>query len=171
MNKKKSYFLFSLLAVSVLFPFSVARAVCPVCTIFVGLGLGLSRWLGIDDAISGVWLGGLIISFVFWTLERLEKRQIRFRFRSAIVTLLFYLFTLVPLFLTKVVAKIYDPSCGINHLLLGITIGSPVFLGAVKFNEFLKKKNNDKVYFPYQKVVIPLLFLLTASLIVYLNLC
>lgn len=34
-----------------------AQAVCPVCTVAVGTGVGLSRWLGVDDTITGLWLG------------------------------------------------------------------------------------------------------------------
>ena len=37
----------------------VAHAVCPVCTVAVGAGLGLAEWLGIDDSISGLWIGAL----------------------------------------------------------------------------------------------------------------
>ena len=43
-----------------------ALAVCPVCTIAVGVGLGISRWLGIDDTVTGVWVGGLIVSSGLW---------------------------------------------------------------------------------------------------------
>ncbi len=31
---------------------------CPVCSISIGVGVGLCRYLGIDDLISGVWIGG-----------------------------------------------------------------------------------------------------------------
>ena len=34
-----------------------AKAICPVCTVAVGAGIGLSRWLGIDDSITGLWIG------------------------------------------------------------------------------------------------------------------
>jgi len=34
-----------------------AIAVCPVCTLAVGVGLGLSRWLKIDDLILESGLG------------------------------------------------------------------------------------------------------------------
>ena len=40
-----------------------ALALCPVCAIAVGAGIGVSRWLGVDDTITGVWVGGLIVSF------------------------------------------------------------------------------------------------------------
>jgi hypothetical protein len=34
--------------------------VCPVCTIAVAGGVGLCRYLGIDDLISGSWIGALL---------------------------------------------------------------------------------------------------------------
>ncbi len=35
-----------------------AQAICPICTIAVGAGVGFSRYLGIDDTIAGLWIGG-----------------------------------------------------------------------------------------------------------------
>jgi hypothetical protein len=39
--------------------------VCPVCTIAVAGGVGLCRYLGIDDLISGAWIGALLFSLFF----------------------------------------------------------------------------------------------------------
>ncbi|MBU2577676.1 hypothetical protein KKA69_02480 [Patescibacteria group bacterium] len=47
-------------------PVFQVEAVYPVCTITVGAGLGISRWLGIDDSIPGLWIGGLILSSGLW---------------------------------------------------------------------------------------------------------
>lgn len=55
-----------------------AYAICPICTIAVGAGVGLSRWLGVDDTISGIWIGGLAISSIWWTINWLNSKHIRF---------------------------------------------------------------------------------------------
>ncbi len=59
---------------------------CPVCTIAVGAGIGLSRWLGVDDLISGLWIGGLIVSLIGMTILWLNKKNLKNNFlRLAII--------------------------------------------------------------------------------------
>lgn len=52
-------------------------AICPVCTVAVGTDVGLCRWLGIDDVLSGIWIGGLIISMI-----GLRKNKPAFKYPS-----------------------------------------------------------------------------------------
>jgi len=49
-------------------------AVCPICTVAVGAGLGISRWLGIDDSVTGLWIGGLILSSGLWLADWIGKK-------------------------------------------------------------------------------------------------
>lgn len=63
----KIYFSFLILAF-LLFGVQV-QAVCPVCTVAVGAGVGFSRYLGIDDTIAGLWIGALIVSVSMWTIN------------------------------------------------------------------------------------------------------
>jgi len=65
--------------------FDQTRAFCPVCTVAVGAGVGLCRYLGIDDLISGAWIGGLLMSLTLWTIEWLNKKKIKFLFRKILV--------------------------------------------------------------------------------------
>ena len=69
--------------VALLFALPV-KAFCPVCTVAVGAGLGLARWLRIDDTISGLWIGGLTISMIMWTLSWLAKKNINFKGKKII---------------------------------------------------------------------------------------
>lgn len=48
---------------------------CPVCTIGVVVGVGLSKYLGVDDLISGVWIGALLIYLTLWTSLWLNKKS------------------------------------------------------------------------------------------------
>jgi hypothetical protein len=166
---KKFLFFLAIMVLASLLPLQQAQAVCPVCTIAVGACLGLSRWLGVDDLISGVWIGGLIVSFIAWTIDWLNKKNIRFMFRKIIVAVLFYAITIIPLYKTGIIGHPYNKFWGIDKLVFGIISGSIVFLISIWFNDFLKKRNQGKVYFPFQKVVIPLLFLAITSLIFWLN--
>ncbi len=164
-SKTKHFFFF--VCLTFLFSAKQVLAVCPVCTIAVGAGVGLCRWLGIDDLISGVWIGGLIISMILWLLDWLEKKQIRFRFKAFIVSVFFYLVILLPLHWTGIIGHPLNTFHGIDKLLFGIILGSLAFSISVLTNIFLKKKNNGQVYFPYQKVVLPVIFLMITSLIIY----
>jgi len=146
---------------------SYALAVCPVCSIAVAGGVGLSRWLGIDDTISGIWIGGLIISLAIWFLSWLNKKNIKFKFRSFLILILFYSITIFTFYQMKFIGHSCSQLWGYDKLLLGIIFGSLSFSSAVWLHSLLKKKNNNRVYFPFQKVVIPLVFLIITSITFY----
>lgn len=145
-----------------------AMAVCPVCTVAVCVGLGLSRWLGIDDLISGVWVGGLIVSLIIWSLGWLNKKQIKFKINWLVVSVIFYCITIIPLYFSDIMGNPLNTFYGIDRILSGIIFGSLAFLLSFWLNNFLKKTNQGKVFFPFQKVALPILFLSITSLIFYL---
>lgn len=164
---KKLTFLFSFLFLGLLTP-GFSQAVCPVCIIAVGAGVGLCRWWGIDDLISGTWIGGLIVSIIIWVLNWLDKKSVKFKFRRLTVIILFYFIVIIPLYQMGIMGHPLNKFWGIDKLLFGIISGSLVFVISVWLNNFLKKKNQGRVFFPLQKVVLPILFLLITSLIFYL---
>ena len=143
-----------------------ALAVCPVCTIAVGAGVGLSRWLGIDDTIAGVWIGGLTISVSLWTINWLRKKNINFKGMPLLTILGYYALLVLPLYFSKIIGHPYNTFWGLDKLVLGIIIGSIFFLlGAWGYN--LIKQKKGKAYFPFQKVVMPILPLIALSIIFY----
>ncbi|EKD99827.1 MAG: hypothetical protein ACD_22C00170G0008 [uncultured bacterium] len=139
-------------------------AVCPVCTFAVGAGVGLARWLGVDDAITGVWAGGLVLSTGLWFDSWLAKKKVVFKGRVFVSTGLMYLLTFGPLHFTKILGHPYNTVFGIDKFIFGTIVGTLFFLLALLTDKLLRKKNAGKVYFPYQKVVLPVSFLLLASL-------
>lgn len=142
-------------------------AVCPVCTVAVGAGVGLSRWLGIDDTITGLWVGGLIVSLIIWTISYLEKKKIQFFAQRFLVVLGYYLLVLMPLYWTEILGHPYNKLWGVDKLFLGIALGS-VVLALSAWGYFkLKEKNNGRPYFPFQKVIMPVGALLILSIIFY----
>jgi len=142
-------------------------AVCPVCTISVGAGLGLAEYLGIDDSISGLWIGALLVSMSLWTINWLNRRNIRFIGRKILVFAIYYAVVLVPLWLKGKIGHPLNRLCGIDKLLFGVILGSVVFSIAVATHNALRRKNEGKSYFKGQKIVFPAGFLLIASLILY----
>lgn len=158
-----------ILSAAVLFSAQKALAICPVCTVAVGAGVGLSRLLGIDDSITGLWLGAFLLSISLWTIDWLNRKKIRFFLKRFLVILAYYAFAIVPLYYAKIIASpfAFICSCTSDKLLLGIIEGSAVFFFAVKLYEFLKQRNNGRAHFPYEKIAFPVAFLLISTAIFY----
>jgi hypothetical protein len=142
-----------------------AQAVCPVCTIAVGTGVGLSRWLGVDDAITGLWLGGLIVSLIIWSVFWMDARNIRFRGRALITTITYYLLICVPLYFGGMLGHPENAFLGMDKLMLGMGAGSLAFLAGACWYQRLKNKHEGHAIFPFQKVVMPVAPLLILSVV------
>lgn len=166
-TKKFSTILF-LIFLGAFFSFQVINAVCPVCTVVVVGGLGISEWLGIDDFISALWIGGLALSLTIWCWNYLKKKN-KLSFLSGLVVLLImYLSVIYPLYVMKFLWIPGNTLWGIDKVILGIIIGTVLFWSGVFANHKLKKINGGKVYFPFQKVVLPFSFLLVVGVAYYL---
>jgi hypothetical protein len=140
-------------------------AVCPVCTVVVAGGVGLSRYLGIDDLITGSWIGALLFSLFLWTIDWLDQKKIKFLFRKPLIFIFWYGLTIYPLIKMGIIGHPENKFLGIDRLIFGIFAGSVAFLISVLFEDYLRKKNHGKAYFKFQKVIIPVLFLIILSLI------
>lgn len=151
-----------------LFLIKPALAVCPVCTIAVGAGLGLSRWLGIDDTVSGIWVGGLILSSALWLSNWLKAKKPKMANPAILSIVLFYLLTLLPLWKTGIIGHPYNMIWGMDKLMVGIILGSLGFLGAVGIDGYLRRFHPErKALFSFQKVIIPLVLLVVMSGVMY----
>jgi len=160
--------LFSVFTVSNLLPVSV-YAVCPVCTIAVGAGLGISRALGIDDAVTSVWIGGLILSMSFWLIDWLnrKKKLAVGNWKAEILIILsMYILTLVPLYFGKYIGRVHNSILGIDKILFGTFCGTAAFLLG-KWADGKVRQIKGKQLFTYQKVVFPVTSLLLTSLIIH----
>jgi hypothetical protein len=141
---------------------------CPVCAVAVGVGLGLSRWLKIDDTISGLWIGALIVSLSFilakWTKKYLALSVKLLTFLYFVVLLLTIF---IPLSYLHIIGNPLNTKWGMDKLAFGTGVGIIVFLFSLFIHGFLKYRHHNKSYFPFQKVIIPVDMLLLASLIMY----
>ena len=156
-------------ALSLLFALP-AKAICPVCVVAVGAGLGLSEYLGIDDSIAGVWIGGLLVSMIAWNINWFNKKNWLFGnkdLRDILLTIIYYTLVIWPLMTKNLIGNPFNKVWGVDKLLLGISVGSLVFLLTNLSYNYLKKKNNNHAYFPFQKVVMPVGALLIFSFIFY----
>lgn len=141
---------------------------CPICTVTVIAGLGISRLLGIDDVVTAIWIGGFILSFSFVTIEWINKKwpSLPFNFYFLPTFVLMYLFILIPFKLNHTIGIVRNTLWGIDKIILGMTIGSVIFLIGVWADKFQRKKFK-KIFFPFQKVVFPVLALIIASAVFY----
>lgn len=171
---KKQYKFLSFLLLSSTF-FLIPRpvlAVCPICTVAVAGGLGLSRYLGIDDSILGVWAGGLMVSVTLWTTDWLSRKNFNWikKIEVKLLTLLVFLFwvltTYVPLFELNIIGHPFNTILGIDKLIFGSILGFFAFLLGVWGDKKIREIKGKQL-FNFQKVVFPVLALTILSLVLY----
>lgn len=165
-------FLFSLFTIHYSLFTPPVKAVCPVCTVAVAGGLGLSRYFGIDDSIIGIWSGGLMVSLTLWTVDWLSKRNWAFtkKLSNQVTKILAFLFwislTYPPLFATGVIGHPFNTILGIDKLVFGSILGLFAFLLGV-WGDKKVREIKGKQLFNFQKVVFPVVSLTILSLVLY----
>jgi len=144
-------------------------AVCPLCTVAAAGGIEVTRLLGVDDLISSIWIGGLIVSAALWFSDFLAKKKfLKPIWREVLSLSLFYLLTIPFLYWGKMIGVPNNVFLGVDKIIFGIAVGSITFSIGVFLDNFLRKINRGKVFIYYQKVILPILFLTIASLIFYI---
>lgn len=141
--------------------------VCPVCTIAVAAGVGVLRELGVDDTLTGIWLGALIVSAIMWTIDYLNRKNVHFLFRKLLVIVLFYALFLIPLYYLHIMGT-GNVILGIDRLLFGTILGTIIFILAVASDAYLRRINDGQIAVSYQKVWVPVVLLTISSIIAYL---
>lgn len=148
-----------------MFPFvKTVYAQCPVCVITVGGGLILAKKLGIDDLLVSIWLSGLNTAIAFWIASGIKKKIIN---NPVLWSLGFYGMTIVYLIYSKQMNHPGNKFLGIDKVFFGITVGGLVAMSAILVDKILRKTNKNKVYFRYQKVVIPLVLLILTTIFLW----
>jgi len=142
--------------------------VCPVCTVAVAAGIGILEKWGVNNIIIGIWFGALIVSSIAWMIDWMNRKNIHFLFRKNLVIISFYLIFIWPLYIWKIMGLPQNQIFGMDKILFGVIIGSAIFILAIISDWYLRKINENKIVIKYQKVIIPLTFLIIASIITYL---
>ncbi len=164
----KSQLLFILSFLGIFFASLAFAQVCPVCVVAVGAGLGLSRWLGIDDVVSSVWIGAFLFAITSWTLSYMKKKGWSFTDDGIVVTFLYITLTYIPLYYAGIVGHPANKLWGLDKIILGSIIGVVILVLAHWLHIYLKKMNGDKSFFPYQRVAVPVVSLFLTSLILWI---
>ena len=149
---------------------TVSNNMCPVCTVSVIAGLSLSRILGIDDVITSLWIGAFILSFSFVMIDWIGKKWPKIKIKDLRLTIpviiSMYLFVLIPFKLNGTIGIDRNTLFGIDKIVLGIIVGSVVFLLGVWADKKVRKIKGKQLFI-YQKVVFPVLALILISLVFY----
>lgn len=157
---------FLMIACGALMLVPMAHAVCPVCTVAVGAGLEGMRLLGVDDVITGIWAGGLTLSLFFWTAGWLKRHGVTNIWLQIIVPFVGYYALLGALyFIPGVLQYRAETLWGMDKFLLGTIVGTVAFYMGARWYIRLKRENGGHAKFPFQKVVVPLSFLMVATAI------
>lgn len=159
-------------SLAVLFYATAAKAMCPICTIAAGTGVVIFRNMGIDDSITGTWIGGLLMSTSMWTVNWLDKKNIKFWGKNFLVGAIYYATVLIPFYQKNMISKSifgahYQTLFGVDKLVLGIALGSIFFVVGASAYNVIKKNNGGHAHFPFEKVVLPISPLLILTIIFY----
>jgi hypothetical protein len=173
MSYKK--YIFTLLSFGLLIPgtsFAFVPLVCDLCTLGVIAGLSISRYLGVDDSVIGVWVGACIVALIIMTNAYLEKKNIKFRFRDIIIAFSYIVFSGISLYYANVIGLyrntfFHSTSLFADKILISSIVGGSVLALSSVIYQVLKARNNGRAHFPFEKVVIPLLALAVTSTLFY----
>jgi hypothetical protein len=137
----------------------------------VGAGLGLSRFLGVDDTVSGIWIGGLLLATALWFADWLKKHVkqlasvnfLTLQISSALIT---YSLVLIPLWHSEIIGHPFNKILGIDKLIFGTFWGTVIFLKALWLDKKVRQIKGKQL-FNFQKVVFPVALLFIGSLIMF----
>jgi hypothetical protein len=169
MNKKTKIFsIFLFLLTSFYILPREALAHCPLCTAGAGAGLFLSRWLGIDDSITGVWMAAFLAASSLWLANSLKKKYIPGQ--NTLIYLAVFASTIWSFYTFKLVSEHAGLIMGIPKLIFGMLAGGILFY-LVDILNLVIKKIRGKSLFPYQSIVFSLgsMLFLSLALFIFIN--
>ena len=141
-----------------------AVAPCAVCVVAVSSGLVVSRALGIDDALVGIWVGALLLSIAGFTGSWIKKRWSNFSAPNLVAYAATYLLTIPFFFIFGLFGEVWYQS----NLLFGMVIGTILLFIGLIIDKFLRSFRQDgKGFFPFQKVIVPVGLLSLGTLLTW----
>lgn len=154
----------SLLLVLSTLPFAKAvLAHCPLCVAGAGAGLSLSRVLGIDDSITGVWLAAFLGATSFWINNSIKRKVIPFQ--EPLIYLVILVTTTISFYKFGLINEHNGLIFSLPKLTFGILVGGTVFYAVDKLNSLIRKARGS--LFPYQSIVFSLGAMLLLSVAIY----
>ena len=143
-----------------------ALAHCPLCVAGAGVGLSLANSLGIDDSITGVWIGAFLGAVSFWTEAFLYKKKIKNVLIRPLLYLVIFASTIWSFYQFNLVNRMVQ-LFGLDKLIFGIISGGAVFYLADFVDDWVIKRAG-KVFVPYQRIYVSLGSMLVLSILTYI---
>jgi len=161
--------LMPLLSIIVIIPNVMAH--CPLCTAATIVGVGVTRSLGWDDSIVGVFVGAMIISSALWLNNILKKRNIGGNafLRIGSITVATFVLTILSFYY----AGILGPAnpyriLGIEKIIFGTISGAAVSFASFFTSNKMKVRNEGRVLFNYQTMALTFGALILNALIFWM---
>ncbi len=136
-----------------------ASAHCPLCTGATIIGVGITRAWGLDDSVIGVFVGGMIASSALWIDNVLQKRGAKGNrvIRMSALLIITLILTLVSFYYAGIVGRANQyRTWGVESILIGTFSGIAITFFTLGLSGFMKKKNEGKVWFSYQTMILTL---------------
>lgn len=164
---KKLYYSFPLSLFGLFFAKPVS-AHCPLCVAGAGAGLTLSRFLGIDDSITGIWIAAFLGATALWIANSIRKKHVPLQ--SALIYIVVFATTLWSFYKFNLVNNHAGLIMGVPKITFGILSGAVVFYLIDVLNNLIKK-TKGKVLFSYQPIVFSLgaMVLLSFAMFIFIN--
>lgn len=160
--------------------FPLISAHCPLCTAGAVGGIGIARYLGVDDSIVGLFLGAFIISTALWFNKWILKKGRNFPLQETILVVASFLLLVIPLYTAGVITDFEMVKSmpehhsmlgmgiyGIDKLFLGIIVGSIFVWMSFTLSDKIKEKRGN-VLWPYQGLSFMGIILIFLSLIFWI---
>jgi hypothetical protein len=141
---------------------------CPLCVAGAAAGITLTRWVGVDDSITGVWIAALLGAMSFWA-EKWVSKKMNVKRMDILRPLLYVsilLSTIWSFYQFNLVVRM-SQIFGLDKLTFGMLAGSVLFYVIDMINDSIIKKNG-KVFFPYQRLIVSLGSMIILSLLIYI---
>jgi len=151
-----------------LFLFLATRTVsatCPLCVGATASMVATARFFGVNDLITGTFIGALIVSTAAWINRVLTKRNKGRNYLpfQQIILVVFWLLAFTVIFFIAGLIKFEL----FNRLVIGMLMGVFIVPTAFIFNKFLRENNGRKNYMPFQHIFLTIVFLLIAVFAYY----
>jgi len=144
---------------------------CPLCTAATIGGVGVTRSLGWDDSIVGIFVGAMIVSSALWLNNILKKRSIGGNafLRISSITVATFVLTILSFYF----AGIFGPAntyriFGMEKIIFGSISGAVVSFAAFFTSNEIKKRNEGKTLFNYQSMTLTFGALILNALIFWM---
>lgn len=139
----------------------VAYAQCPLCIVTVGGGMLLAQKLGVDDLLVSIWISALNVAISFWLATKFKNKLLQ---NGYLLTAVLLASTLIYFQISGQLGHLGNRLFGFDKIVLGQFLGIiAMMIGNYSYSAIKRKLGHT--FFPYAKVVLPLISVLIFTFI------